>query len=245
MLKSIPEHCSVEQKNPEKKPLRVHIEGSIGAGKTSLLNFLKEKNIIDVYPEPLHEWQDLDGNNIFDLYYKNPEKYSFTFQSFVLLTLAKRNLCTSNKPVQVYERSIESVQNCFIKALLRMHDIDSSMNAVLQEYIEFLNQQFGEEADLIIYIRTTPSAVLERIAGRGRSEERGITEEYLLLLNKLYENWISKQKKGRVFVIDGNQKFEDLKTEYENCFTAIEQALYNRDLDGILTKTRNLRINSM
>lgn len=215
----------------------------IGSGKSSLLEFLRKKNNIEVHSEPLGAWQDLRSENIFNLHYSNPEKYSFAFQSFVLLTLAKRNLHTSDKPVQVYERSLDSVQHIFIKALEKTQSIDASMKFILEEYIEFLNQHFNDEADLIIYIRTSPSTVLERINNRGRSEERGINKDYLILLHKLHEAWIGKQqKKGRVFVIDGNLSYEEIEKEYKHCVTAIEQKLYNKELDGLLHDITRLKI---
>lgn len=226
------------------RPLRVHVEGNIGAGKSSLLDFLKKKSCIEIHSEPLNKWQDLNGDNIFDLYYSDPEKYAYTFQSYVLLTLAQRNLETSEKPVQVYERSIQSTQQCFLRALNKTKAIDSSMKSILDEYVDFLNNHFNDDSDLIIYVRTTPSTVFDRIKNRGRSEERSIEKKYLTLLNTLHENWIGRQKKGRVFTIDGNLKFEELENEYKNCFHAIEQALYNKEVHEMQEQFMQMTIES-
>lgn len=197
-----------------------------------------------MHSEPLSDWQDIHSTNLFSLYYSEPEHYSFAFQSYVLLTLAKRNLHTSSKSVQVYERSLESTQFVFMKALQKTHVLDDSMKLILEEYIEFLNQNFSSEADFIIYIRTCPFDIAERINNRGRSEERNINIDYLLLLHKCYEAWIKKQKKGRVFVIDGTLSCQEIEQEYKNCLDAIEQKLYNKKLDSMLDNLSNLKIKS-
>lgn len=232
------------EKKEVNKQIRVHVEGSLCSGKSRFLDFLKKKSFIEVHSEPLSDWQDLHSHNLFSLYYCDPEKYSFAFQSYVLLTLANRNLHTSGKSVQVYERSLESAQHVFIKALEKTQAIDLPMKYVLEEYIEFLNKNFQTDTDLIIYIRSCPFTVAERINNRGRSEERNISKDYLLLLNKLYESWIKKQKKGNVFVIDGTLNHEEIEQEYNNCLFMIEQKLYNKELGGLLHDLKQLKTKS-
>lgn len=231
------------EKNDRKKPLRVHVEGNICSDKSKLLDFLNKKTFIEVHKEPLSDWQDLRSKNLFSLFYSDPKRYSFAFQSYVLLTLAKRELLTSDKRVQVFERSLDSAQHVFIKALEQTGDIDESMKIILEEYIDFLNEHFTNEADLIIYIKTCPFSIANRIDNRGRSEERSINKEYLLLLHKCYEAWIKKQKKGKVFVIDGELNHEEIQQEYKNCLLAIEQKLYNKHLDCMLEDLENLKTN--
>lgn len=234
----------VNKEQKSNKSLRVHVEGNIGAGKSCLLDFLKKKSCIEVHPEPLEKWQNLDGKNIFDLYYSNPKKYGYTFETYVLLTLAQRNLETSDKAVQVYERSLQCAQYCFLNALEQTKAIDLPMKTILDEYCRFMNKYFNEEADLIIYVRTTPSNVIDRIKNRGRSEERGLSKNYLTLLHSLHEKWIATVPKGKVFVIDGNLKFEDLENEYMNCFHAIEQSLYNKELESMKEEFLSLSLTS-
>lgn len=216
------------------RPLRVHIEGNIGSGKSTLLNFLKQKSIVEVHEEPLEKWQNVNGKNLFEQFYNEPKKYSYAFQSYVLLTLAQRNLNISKKPVQVYERSLDSVKECFVKTLIQTKSFtDESKKAVFDEYFAFVKEHFYEEPDLIIYIRTTPSCTIDRIKDRGRSEERKISKNYLTLVHALHEKWIASLKKGKVFIIDENCNFEDLENEYMNCFHAIEQALYNQEFESM------------
>lgn len=43
------------------RSLKVSIEGNIGSGKSSLLNYFKQFQFIKTYDEPLDKWRDLQG----------------------------------------------------------------------------------------------------------------------------------------------------------------------------------------
>ena len=64
------------------RPRIVTIEGNIGAGKTTLINLLKEKykndDRIVFLEEPVDTWEKItqDGKNILELFYENQQKYS-------------------------------------------------------------------------------------------------------------------------------------------------------------------------
>ncbi len=58
--------------------------------------------------EPVSKWCNVDGHNLLDLLYKNPQKWSFAFQSMV--QLARLNIVTesSNSRVKMIERSLQN-----------------------------------------------------------------------------------------------------------------------------------------
>lgn len=68
------------------------VEGNIGSGKTTWLDMVQsstreDHELIEVVPEPVHVWQNSpQGHNLLDLFYKDPAKYAFAFQQFVLVT---------------------------------------------------------------------------------------------------------------------------------------------------------------
>lgn len=73
------------------------VEGNIGAGKSTYLDMVQMTNdaasineMIEVVQEPVDMWQDLSGENLLELFYKDPERYAFTFQQYVLITRIKR-----------------------------------------------------------------------------------------------------------------------------------------------------------
>ena len=49
------------------QPFTIVVEGNIGAGKTTFLEqFMvhkKDKNLVEVYAEPVDKWRDVQGNN--------------------------------------------------------------------------------------------------------------------------------------------------------------------------------------
>ncbi len=72
--------------------------------------------------------------------------------------------------------------------------------------------------DIIIYIRTSPETCMNRIITRGRKEElNSISLEYLQSIHNYHESWlinniksISLYRPKYIFVIDGNQSFDDV-----------------------------------
>lgn len=223
------------------RPIKICVEGNIASGKSTFLQYLKPKSNFQIHPEPLSLWQNVKNVNLFDEFYSDPKKYGFAFQIYVLLTQIGRNFEPSNKPVQIYERSVGSSENCFIKAMEQTKAIDKTMRVVLEKYIEFLNTHFdNNKPDLVIYIKTSPHILLERINSRGRSEERSIDEEYLLILHNLHEQWIRTIDPSKVFTINGDLMFDQLENDYSYCIDHIEQLLDDRKLEFVGEELTNL-----
>ena len=62
---------------------------------------------------------------------------------------------------------------------------------------------FIVKPDLVIYLRTRPEVLVERIMRRGRESEKNIPIGYLEQLNESYETWIAAYSAtNRVLVID-------------------------------------------
>ena len=51
-------------------------------------------------------------------------------------------------------------------------------------------QWTGLEVDLVVYIRTDPGLLQERIMRRGRAEEEGLSLQYLQALHEKHEQWL-------------------------------------------------------
>lgn len=49
----------------------------------------------------------------------------------------------------------------------------------------------------LVYLRTTPEVVYERMKMRGRSEESSVSLDYLKQLHDLHENWLIHGRKHR------------------------------------------------
>lgn len=87
--------------------------------------------------------------------------------------------------------------------------LHQGMYNVMQEWYNYIRENVHIQADLIgelrdymicryvlnsldflVYLRTTPEVVYERMKTRARSEEKCIPFEYLKQLHELHENWL-------------------------------------------------------
>ena len=175
----------------------IAVEGNIGSGKTTLLKYLKDTDQAHVVDEPVEKWRHVtpgaDGN-LMELMYKNPMRYAYLFQSYVLLTMmeAHEEEHISNGPYKVMERSVYSARYCFIENLRKMTPplINELEYAVSTQWFDYLIKHRRPQVDLIVYIRTSPAICLSRLQKRNHSEEVGVSLAYLQSLHELHEDWL-------------------------------------------------------
>jgi deoxyadenosine/deoxycytidine kinase len=55
--------------------------------------------------EQLDKWQNFNGKNLLKMFYENPKRWSFTFQSCALLSMIERQLPSENAEIRIMERS--------------------------------------------------------------------------------------------------------------------------------------------
>ena len=197
------------------RPRIVTIEGNIGAGKTTLVNLLKEKykndDRIVFLEEPVDTWEKItqDGKNILELFYENQQKYSFPFQILAYTTRLqllkneiKRAMKNSNIKTIVMERSLEADRNIFAKMLYDDGMIEPSM---FQIYTKMSDDGLREySADAIIWLDTDPEACFARIKTRNREGEESISKKYLDRLDIYHQEWLSADT-GFVFRTSTNE----------------------------------------
>lgn len=88
------------------------IEGNIGCGKSTFLELLRERLPEAKWiEEPVNEWQNLGGKNIniLEKYYKEPNRWGFTFQIYAIFTRIKalQEACERYpEKMKISERSI-------------------------------------------------------------------------------------------------------------------------------------------
>ena len=76
---------------------------------------------------------------------------------------------------------------------------------VLREWYRFLLKHFQQlKPDLVIYLRSTPEAVYQRMQNRMRSEESSVSLEYLTDVHHFYEHWL-KSSNSNTLVVSDNQ----------------------------------------
>lgn len=177
----------------------VAIAGNIGTGKTTLTNLLSMRYSWEPHFEVVAE------NPYLADFYANMARWSFPIQIFFLnarYKAHKRINAHFNSAIQ--DRSIYEDANIFARNL---YDNGHMEKRDYFNYLDLYNEMCHNltPPDLLIYLRKDLSYLKKNISRRGRDYESGISDEYLLSLNRYYDEWIEKYSMGKVLVINSNE----------------------------------------
>jgi deoxyadenosine/deoxycytidine kinase len=198
-------------------PYRIFIEGNLGAGKSTVLTYLKKSfaHLADCSEEPLEKWINFNGANLLGEMYLHPKEKSFILQSHIQFTMLQVQLKKSQAPFRITERSLLSEKLVFIQNLIDNKFISPVETDVLNEWFNFSNSLIPV-VDEIIYLQTSPQTAFDRLSSRNRNEETPVSLEYISQIHNLYENWLMTDSRkmishARVTVLDQNLALEDLQ----------------------------------
>jgi len=218
-----------------KKPFSFNVEGIVGTGKSTLLSAFKKYPFMDILPEPLDKWTNLDGNDLLNLIYTNPKRWGMTQESYCGLTFLEEHLRTIGL-VKGMERSIHSARFIFTETLRMAGKMSDVEYTIIDQWYRLLNNEIPEaptgfdlSADIIVYLQTPPKIAYDRIKRRGRAEENGIQMPFLEDLHRLHEDWLihrnstatTKIPASRLIVINTAAPFDEM------------MKLYHKFADGI------------
>ncbi|XP_065332189.1 deoxynucleoside kinase-like [Cloeon dipterum] len=216
------------------RPFTVIVEGNIGSGKTTFLNQFKRMPEVIALSEPVEMWRNANGHNLLDLMYEDPSKYSMAFQSYVQLTMLEMHQANFDPPIKVMERSIHSARHCFVENLFNAGFLAGVNRAVLDEWYKWICETQDVNADLIVYLYTTPETAYERIKERNRNEEKKISMDYIRTLHDLHEKFIrsgltKRFCKAPVIEIDANKDLSELVPKFDECKDMIMKSSTHHD----------------
>lgn len=201
------------------QPFTVSIEGNIGSGKSTFLQYFSAIPGVSTYQEPLNLWTNLGGYNLLGKLYEDPKRWSFLFQSYVQLTRLDIHLQQSDCAVKLIERSLQNNRYCFLESGHDGGQLVGAEYSVLCEYYDLLESTLDIGIDLIVYLRSTPEVVHSRMLKRGRTEEAGIPLDYLKQVHEYYEKWLFQHKPrappAPVLVIDADRDLNEIMKEYD------------------------------
>ncbi|KAL1460004.1 hypothetical protein WDU94_011945 [Cyamophila willieti] len=197
-----------------KRPFRVSIEGNISSGKSTLLKYFEKLSDVDACAEPVDEWRNVNGNNLLELTYLDPKRWNFTFQHYVQLTRLQMQTKLTDKKVQLFERSLQNNRYCFVE-MAHSKGIMSKYEYLAQcEWYDWIENNMDIGLDLIVYLRSCPKTVHERMCKRNRPEENCVPFEYLESLHNSYEHWLTTNPPAPVLVLDVNQDIGQVQSLY-------------------------------
>ncbi|KAF7286961.1 deoxynucleoside kinase-like [Rhynchophorus ferrugineus] len=204
--------------NKQKRPFTVVVEGNIGCGKTTFLNHCNKFNNVCVLAEPIEMWRNCNNHNLLGLLYQDIKKWSFTFQSYVQLTMLQQHTKQTSCPIKLMERSIYSARYCFVEKMKQDGLIPQASAAVIDKHFQWIRENVDITVDLIVYLRTTPEVVYERMLKRNRSEEKSVSLEYLQALHQIHEDWLYHKSlfdlPANVLVLNANLDKSAICEEY-------------------------------
>ncbi|XP_005093235.2 thymidine kinase 2, mitochondrial [Aplysia californica] len=198
--------------------LVVCVEGNIGCGKTTLLEYFKTASGCEILAEPVEKWRNVKGFNALELMYQDPVRWGMALQTHVQLTMLQNHSKPMTEPVKLMERSIFSAKYCFTDNLFHSGKMPAIEHAILTEWFDWIIQSQNIKVDLFVYLRTDPELLYSRIKQRCRPEEEGIPLDYLRTLHQLHEEWLIHKKSpcpAEVLVIDANSSLEEMQIAYE------------------------------
>ena len=197
------------------------LEGNIGAGKSTVGRALKRERIFDFIEEPVAKWQTGFASNLLESFYRDMNRWAFTFQILAFITRAKtwqEILAETEHERVILERSIFTDRHVFARNIYRIGAMTETEWQIYCGLWDFLVANYCLEPDCIVYLRTPADVCLERIRMRGRGEETDISLEYLEQLEALHDDWLLDLDHPPVVTLDGRERWAAAQVlELTNC----------------------------
>lgn len=175
----------------------IAIEGTIGAGKTSLATMLSR----DLDTRLILE--QFEDNDFLPKFYKDPEKYAFPLE---LSFLASRFQQLKNElsVTDIFRNLIVSdyfISKSLIFSKATLHEDEFNLYTRL---FNIINLSLPSP-DLVVYLYASVSRLKSNIILRGRSYEQDIEHAYLERIQEGYFEYLGKLSNMRILIVDTNR----------------------------------------
>ena len=173
----------------------IAIEGPIGVGKTSLAEIIADKlNTRKVL-------EDFEENPFLDNFYDNIEEYAFQTQMFFLLQRYKQQ--QEIKQLDVMQKGVVT-DYMFDKDRLFASFTLSEPEMELYSRVSDILEQDIIKPDLVVYLQADTPLLMQYIKKRGRDLEKGVTSDYIDLVNQRYQEFFVNYEDTPLLIINTN-----------------------------------------
>jgi hypothetical protein len=154
------------------------------------------------------------------------KRWSFNLQVYFLSNRFRSHKAITEGPESVIlDRVIYEDAEIFARNLYEIGKMDQrdyenyiALYDVMTEYLR--------APDLLIYLRAHVDTLMKQISLRGRDFEQSIKKEYLEQLNKHYESWMARYRKGPLLIIESDDlDFVNKASDLERIVAMIEKKL--------------------
>ncbi|WP_027307566.1 MULTISPECIES: deoxynucleoside kinase [Caloramator] len=193
------------------------IDGVVGAGKTTLMNILKNEGFVP-FEEPVY------NNPILEKFYYDRHRYSFPLQIFFLNKRFKHIKEASLIENAVMDRSIYG-DVIFAKMLMESGEMSREE---FDLYIELFENMIEHchPPKLMVYLEVSVDEAIRRIYQRGREYEKVVERAYWERLNKHYQDYFEQYSISPILKINvDNLDFENNLKDREYIINLIKQNL--------------------
>lgn len=201
--------------------MHIAITGNIGAGKTTLARKLSEHYKWGVL------YEAVEGNPYLADFYEDMARWSFNLQVFFLNSrfaqaqkIRSMHYQTVIQDRTIYEDAFIFAKNLADSGLMETRDYQN----YLMMYETITNAI--KAPDIIVYLKADLPKLRRQIQKRGREFEQTISDEYLLNLNGLYENFADTYIDGTLLTINVNDlDFENNPDDFNYIVTEMNRTL--------------------
>ena len=174
----------------------IAIAGNMGAGKSTLVDFLARNYNVQPFYEPN------DENPYLADFYKDMRRWAFQSQLYFLGNKFRLHQELDRQPgVVALDRTIFEDAEIFATALHQMRKISKRDWRTYQALYHAILDAI-RPPDLMIYLRCSTRTLRKRIRLRGRAMEQDVPLAYLKRLDRLYEDWIANYTLSDVLVLE-------------------------------------------
>ena len=174
----------------------IAIAGNIGAGKSSLVEFLTRTYNIQPFYEPNEE------NPYLPDFYKDMKQWSFHSQLYFLSNKFRMHQqLDKSSGVVVLDRTIYEDAEIFATALHQMRKLSKRDWDTYWSFYQTILAAI-RPPDLMIFLRCSMRTLRQRIGLRGRKMEQDIPLAYLKRLDRLYDDWLGRYSQSEILVLE-------------------------------------------